>query len=93
MSETKAVYPQDQEDNEYRYLDPAWLDEIARGLTAGAVKHPGETWRTISTYEHRARALPDINRYRKGDRKEPQLINAAMRVMMAFATSRNEEGK
>lgn len=45
MSETKAPYPQDTEDNEYRYLDFCWLDAMARGLTAGAEKHPGETWR------------------------------------------------
>ena len=38
-------YPQDEEKNEYRYIDFAWLDEIAMGLTAGAKKHPGETWR------------------------------------------------
>ena len=43
MSETKAPYPQDTEDNEYRYLDFCWLDAMARGLTAGAEKHPGET--------------------------------------------------
>ena len=40
-------YPQDEEKNEYRYIDFAWLDEIAMGLTAGAKKHPGETWREI----------------------------------------------
>lgn len=34
-------YPQDSEENEYRFIDPAWLDAIAAGLTAGAVKHPG----------------------------------------------------
>ena len=45
--ENKAVYPQDKEENEYRFFSPAWLDEIARGLTKGAVKHPGETWRKI----------------------------------------------
>ena len=92
MSEIKE-FPQDQEDNEYRYLDPVWLDEIAKGLTAGAVKHPGETWRTIPTDEHLARAMRHINLYRKGDRSEPHLVNASMRVMMAFATSENEMGQ
>ena len=33
MAEQK--YPQDEEKNEYRYISPSWLDEIARGLTAG----------------------------------------------------------
>ena len=33
MAEQK--YPQDEEKNEYRYSSPSWLDEIARGLTAG----------------------------------------------------------
>ena len=45
MSETRAAYPQDQESNEYRYISPDWLNEIAIGLTKGAEKHPGETWR------------------------------------------------
>lgn len=42
MADTK--YPQSPERNEYRYIDFAWMDEIAEGLTAGAEKHPGETW-------------------------------------------------
>ena len=50
-------YPQDAESNEYRYLSPAWLDAIATGLTAGAVKHPGETWRQIPAREHAWRAV------------------------------------
>ena len=49
MSETRAPYPQDAEQNEYRYLDFAWLDEMAKGLTVGAEKHTGETWRQIPT--------------------------------------------
>ena len=80
-------YPQDQEANEYRYLSPAWLDAIAEGLTKGAVKHPGETWRQIPSDEHLARALRHINLYRMGDRSEPHIINASMRIMMAFETS------
>jgi hypothetical protein len=92
MSEIKE-FPQDQENNEYRYIDPTWLDEIATGLTAGAVKHPGETWRTIPTKEHAARAIRHLNMYLMGDRSEPHLVNASMRVMMAFATSENEMGQ
>ena len=30
-------YPQAQEENEFRYLSPAWLDEIARGLTLDSI--------------------------------------------------------
>ena len=92
MSEIKE-FPQDQEDNEYRYIEPAWLNEVAKGLTAGAVKHPGETWRTIPTKEHAARAIRHLNMYLMGDRSEPHLVNASMRVMMAFATSENEMGQ
>ena len=33
-------YPQDEEKNEYRYIDFAWLDEIAMGLT-GRAPHAG----------------------------------------------------
>ena len=83
-------YPQDREENEYRYLSPAWLDEISRGLTKGAVKHPGETWRQIPCDEHLSRALRHINLYRMGDRKEPHLVNASMRLMMAFCTETTE---
>lgn len=89
MSEDKAVYgnyPQDTEENEYRYIDAKWLDEIAKGLTAGAVKHPGETWRQIPAQEHVARAMRHLNMWLMGDRSEPHLVNASMRVMMAFAT-------
>ena len=32
MGATKAMYPQDTVDNEYRYLDFCWLDEMAMGL-------------------------------------------------------------
>lgn len=79
-------YPQDAEPNEYRYIETAWLDEIAKGLTAGAVKHPGETWRTIPTKEHLFRAMRHISMWLLGDRQEPHITNASMRLMMAFAT-------
>ena len=35
-------YPQAHEPNEYRYLSPAWLDEIAKGLTAGQENIPAK---------------------------------------------------
>ena len=89
MEEQK--YPQDEERNEYRYIDSWWLDQVATGLTAGAEKHPGETWRTIPSDEHLSRAMRHINLYRMGDRTEPHIINASMRLMMAFCTTRNEE--
>lgn len=39
MEEQK--YPQDEEQNEYRYISASWLDGIARGLTARNVaRHP-----------------------------------------------------
>ena len=84
-------FPQDAENNEYRYVCPDWLNEIAIGLTAGAEKHPGETWRKIPADEHLARALRHINLYRMGDRSENHLVNSSMRLMMAFATQ--EVGK
>lgn len=87
MSETRALYPQDTEKNEYRYLDFARLDEMARGLTAGAAKHPGETWRQIPTEEHAARAVRHLSMYLTGDTSEPHLVNASMRCMMAHATA------
>ncbi len=93
-SESRAIpleFPQDAENNEYRYICPDWLNEIAIGLTAEAEKHPGEAWRQIPADEHLARALRHINLYRMGDRSENHLINSAMRLMMAFATQ--EVGK
>jgi len=89
----RAAYPQDQESNEYRYISPNWLNEIAIGLTKGAEKHPGETWRTIPTREHAWRAVRHLVMYLMGDRSEPHLVNASMRVMMAFCTSENEMGQ
>ena len=84
----KTEYPQDSEENEYRYLSPAWLDEIARGLTKGAVKHPGETWRKIPAREHAWRAIRHLVLYLKGDTQDKHLINASMRAMMAFETDK-----
>jgi len=93
-SESRAIpleFPQDAENNEYRYINPGWLNEIAIGLTAGAIKHPGETWRGIPADEHLARALRHINLYRMGDRSENHLVNASMRIMFAFATQKGDE--
>ena len=81
-----GAFEQDSEDNEYRYISAPWLNEVAIGLTAGAKKHPNETWRGIPTEEHVARAIRHLNMYLMGDRSEPHLVNASMRVMMAFET-------
>lgn len=83
-------YPQDQEENEYRFIDAEWLDRVAAGLTAGAVKHPGETWKSIPPEEHAARAIRHLNMFRKGDRSEDHLINASMRCMMASVLAMEE---
>ncbi|WP_418871411.1 dATP/dGTP diphosphohydrolase domain-containing protein [Selenomonas bovis] len=85
---TAKPYPQDTEEDEYRYIDAGWLEAVARGLTAGAEKHPGETWRKIPPEEHAARAMRHLNLYRAGDRKDTHLINAAMRCMMAYVTEK-----
>ena len=81
-------YPQDQEENDFRYLSPAWLNELAKGLTAGAVRHPGETWRTIPAREHVWRAVRHCILWLAGDDSEPHLVNAGMRIMMAWEASR-----
>lgn len=86
MAEQK--YPQDEERNEYRYIDFEWLNEIAEGLTAGAEKHPGETWRSIPAEEHAARALRHLSMWLAGDRSDSHIINASMRCMMARTTER-----
>ena len=83
-------YPQDEEKNEYRYIDCGWLDEVATGLTAGAKKHPGETWRNIPAEEHAARALRHLAMWLAGDRSDSHIINASMRCMMARTMEREE---
>lgn len=83
-------YPQSAETNEYRYIDFEWLDEIAEGLTAGAEKHPGETWREIPAKEHAARAARHLSMWLAGDRDDTHLVNASMRCMMARAMERDE---
>ena len=88
MAEQK--YPQSAEQNEYRYIDFEWLDEIAEGLTAGAEKHPGETWRSIPAEEHAARALRHLSMWLAGDRSDSHIINASMRCMMARTMEREE---
>ncbi len=87
---TNKQFPQDSEENEYRYLNAAWLDEIATGLTAGIKKHPGETWHDIPVNEHLARAFRHINLMRIGDRSDNHIINASMRLMMAYVVDRNK---
>ena len=88
MADTK--YPQSVESNEYRYIDFEWLDEIAEGLTVGAKKHPGETWKDIPAREHAARAFRHLSLYLKGDVTEEHLVNASMRCMMACVMDREE---
>jgi len=86
-------FVQEKERNEYRYIEPKWLDELAKGLTKGAEKYPGETWRQIPAQEHLARAMRHINLYRAGDRNENHLVNASMRLMMAFTTAESDARK
>jgi cytochrome b len=85
-------YPQDQEQDEFRYLlqdgMAEVLDDIAEGLTAGAVKHPGATWRTIPAEEHLARAMRHIVKYCVGDREENHLSHICMRALMALAVTK-----
>jgi hypothetical protein len=83
-------YDQTPEPNEYRYIDAAWLDAIATGLTAGQKKYPGETWRSFPCKEHMDRAMRHINLWRMGDRSDTHIINASMRLMMAFVTDAKE---
>lgn len=85
-------FPQDKEPNEFRFFSWAWLLAIAAGLTAGDVKHPGATWRQIPCEEHLARAMRHIVLYLSGDRSEPHLVNASMRLMMAFVTA-DDDGR
>lgn len=85
-----TIYPQSAEMNEYRYIDFEWLDEVAAGLTAGAEKHPGETWREIPAAEHAARAVRHLSMWLAGDRSDTHLVNASMRCMMARAMEREE---
>lgn len=84
-------FPQDEETNEYRYLYPQWINAISCGLTEGNRKHPGATWKSIPAAEHAARAMRHINMFLMGDRSENHLINASMRMMMAYAVEENEE--
>lgn len=86
--EDNKIFPQDTEPDECRYLSPEWLLEVSAGLTAGALKHPGETWRSIPAEEHAWRALRHLLKYLAGDREDKHLINASMRVMMAYETDK-----
>jgi hypothetical protein len=86
----KKDYPQDKELNEFRYLSPAWINAVATGLTAGAEKHPGETWRSIPAEEHAWRAVRHLILWLAGDREDKHLDNASMRVMMAWETDKTE---
>ena len=86
-----TIYPQSAEPNEFRYFNYPWLIEIATGLTAGAEKHPGETWHDIPAKEHAARAVRHLSMWLAGDRSDKHIINASMRCMMAWVMEREEE--
>ena len=86
-----TIYPQSAEPNEFRYFNFAWMNEIAAGLTAGAEKHPGETWHDIPAKEHAARAVRHLAMWLAGDRSDKHIINASMRCMMACVMEREEE--
>lgn len=86
--ETTVTYPQDQEKDECRYLIPNWLLAMSEGLTKGAVKHPGETWRQIPAKEHAWRAIRHLLKYIAGDKEDDHLTNASMRTMMAWEKDR-----
>ena len=85
-----TIYPQSAEPNEFRHLNYPWLNEIVIGLTAGAEKHPGETWHGIPAEEHAARALRHLSMWLAGDRSDNHIINASMRCMMAHVMEREE---
>ena len=87
------TYPQSAEPNEYRYFSYPWMDEIAAGLTAGAEKHPGETWHDIPAKEHAARAVRHLSMWLAGDRSDKHIINASMRCMMAWVMEQEESKK
>ena len=82
---------QTQENNEYRFIEPTWLNVIAENMTTNAKKYPNETWRGIPPEEHAARALRHLNLYRQGDTSENHLANASVRCMMAFETDRKRK--
>ena len=86
--ERREKYPQAQEQNEFRYLSPAWLNELAIGLTKGADAHPGETWRQIPANEHAWRAIRHLILFLMGNQEDKHLVNASMRAMMAFETDK-----
>ena len=81
-------YIQTPELNEYRYLDPFWLDMIAEGLTKGAKKYPNNTWKQIPPEEHTWRAVRHLIEFLKKQNPE-DLIHASMRCMLAYSTFAN----
>ena len=86
-------FPQDEEEDEFRYFDYEWLDDVARGLTAGAKKHPGETWHEIPAREHVARIMRHCAKYLMGDTSENHRTHISMRAMMAYRTDKIEHEK
>lgn len=83
-------YIQTSEPNEYRYLNPFWLDKIAEGLTKGAKKYPNNTWKQIPSEEHTWRAVRHLIEFLK--KQDPEdLIHASMRCMLAYSTFSNNQ--
>lgn len=77
-------YVQTEESDEFRYFNPLWLKELAKGLTEGAKKYPNETWKNIPAKEHVFRAMRHLNEFQINNSIE-DLIHASMRCMLAFS--------
>lgn len=71
-------------------LDAGAMMELARVFGEGASKYEKNNWRKISPDDHFAHLLAHLFAWQAGDRQDDHLAHGMARMMMLFATERDE---
>ena len=69
---------------DFSQVPPFALRLLAQCCGFGARKYGSGNWKKIPIESQIAHALNHLNEFRLGDRSEPHLVNAAVRVMFAL---------
>lgn len=69
---------------DFSQVPPFALRLLAQCCGFGSRKYGSGNWKKISIESQISHAMNHLNEYRLGDRSEPHLVNAAVRVMFAL---------
>ena len=71
-------------------LDAGAMMEVARVFGEGAKKYKKDNWRLIPSQDHFAHLMAHLWAWQAGDRQDDHMGHAMARMMMLFATERDE---